>query len=177
MSVLLSSVTELSLTNALERVVGPTFITLSYAASRVQRLRRPELSCDLGRYAGVLRQYEVSKRSREHCHVFYTDLMTHWSARSSLSWSHVTRCCSLSGTRTPSWTGRRGQSSHLMTGLVSLPDGILILVSVLHCPVAMQQSSWPRGCSQTSSSTMSGQYYIRIKLIDNVFENIYIYNN
>merc|ERR1711879_115679 len=53
------SVTELSLTNALERVVGPTFITLSYAASRVQRLRRPELSCDLGRYAGVLRQYEV----------------------------------------------------------------------------------------------------------------------
>ena len=77
MTVLLSSVTELSLTNALERVVGPTFITLSYAASRVQRLRRPELSCDLGRYAGVLRQYEVSKRSREHCHVFHTDLMTH----------------------------------------------------------------------------------------------------
>ena len=75
MTVLLSSVTELSLTNALERVVGPTFITLSYAASRVQRLRRPELSCDLGRYAGVLRQYEV--RSREHCHVFYTHLMTH----------------------------------------------------------------------------------------------------
>ena len=89
MTVLLSSVTELSLTNALERVVGPTFITLSYAASRVQRLRRPELSCDLGRYAGVLRQYEVSKRSREHCHVFYTDLMTHWSARSSLSCHQV----------------------------------------------------------------------------------------
>ena len=57
----MTSETEVTLTNALERVVGPTFVTLSYAASRVNRLRRPELGCDLGLYSGVLGQYEVSR--------------------------------------------------------------------------------------------------------------------
>ena len=51
----------MTLTNVLEKVVGPTFVTLSYAASRVRRLMRPELGCDLGLYAGVLGQYEVSR--------------------------------------------------------------------------------------------------------------------
>ena len=52
--------TEVTLTNVLEKVVGPTFVTMSYAASRVRRLMRPQLGCDPGRYAGVLAQYEVS---------------------------------------------------------------------------------------------------------------------
>ena len=52
--------TEVTLTNILEKVVGPTFVTLSFAASRVRRLMRPELGCDPGQYAGVMAQYEVS---------------------------------------------------------------------------------------------------------------------
>ena len=56
----MTSETEVTLTTALEKVVGPTFVTLSYAASRVRRLMRPELGCDPGLYAGVLGQYEVS---------------------------------------------------------------------------------------------------------------------
>ena len=56
----MTSETEVTLTNALEKVVGPTFVTLSYAASRVRRLMRPALGCDTRLYAGVLGQYEVS---------------------------------------------------------------------------------------------------------------------
>ena len=52
----------LNLNTILGSVVGPVFITTSYAASRVNRLRRPDqvVDCDLGQYANILQQYEVS---------------------------------------------------------------------------------------------------------------------
>ena len=79
----MTSETEVTLTNALEKVVGPTFVTLSYAASRVRRLMRPELGCDLRLYAGVLGQYEVSVSGQ------YQGLTSCY------------RCCSPCGTLTP----------------------------------------------------------------------------
>jgi len=66
------SETEVTLTNALERVVGPTFVTLSYATSRVNRLRRPELGCDLRLYSGVLGQYEVLLSLRDTYSVLHS---------------------------------------------------------------------------------------------------------
>ena len=58
-----SSSPETSLTalNVVQAVVGPVFVSTSYAASRVERLRRPGLDCDLGHYAEILHQYEVSR--------------------------------------------------------------------------------------------------------------------
>jgi len=57
----------LDLNTILGSVVGPVFITTSYAASRVNRLRRPDqvVDCDLGQYANILQQYEVLLSLRE----------------------------------------------------------------------------------------------------------------
>ena len=79
--------TEVTLTNALEKVVGPTFVTLSYAASRVRRLMRPELGCDPGQYAGVMAQYEVSGQwSAPGAHIVLQVLLSLRDTYSVLDW-------------------------------------------------------------------------------------------
>ena len=50
----------LNLITVLESVVGPVFYSTSFAASRVERLMRPGLGCDLSVYASVYHQYDVS---------------------------------------------------------------------------------------------------------------------
>ena len=78
--------TEVTLTNILEKVVGPTFVTLSFAASRVRRLMRPELGCDLGQYAGVMAQYEVSGQHQAYAHIVLQVLLSMRDTYSVLDW-------------------------------------------------------------------------------------------
>ena len=54
-------VTSASLETILGTVLGPSLISASFAASRVNRLRRPELGCDVNSYVTVFRQYEVTR--------------------------------------------------------------------------------------------------------------------
>ena len=82
----MTSETEVTLTNALEKVVGPTFVTLSYAASRVRRLMRPELGCDPGLYAGVLSQYEVSVKVSTRADIMLQVLLSLRDTYSVLDW-------------------------------------------------------------------------------------------
>ena len=53
-------VTSVTLETILGSVLGPSLISASFAASRVNRLRRPELGCDVNSYVTVFRQYEVT---------------------------------------------------------------------------------------------------------------------
>ena len=54
-------VTTVTLETILGTVLGPSLISASFAASRVNRLRRPELGCDANSYVRVFRQYEVTR--------------------------------------------------------------------------------------------------------------------
>ena len=53
-------VTSITLETILGSVLGPDLISASFAASRVNKLRRPELGCDVNSYVTVFRQYEVN---------------------------------------------------------------------------------------------------------------------
>ena len=53
-------VTSITLETILGSVLGPDLISASFAASRVNKLRRPELGCDVNSYVTVFRQYEVT---------------------------------------------------------------------------------------------------------------------
>ena len=53
-------VTSITLETILGSVLGPDLISASFAASRVNKLRRAELGCDVNSYVRVFRQYEVT---------------------------------------------------------------------------------------------------------------------
>ena len=64
-------VTAITLETILGSVLGPDLISASFAASRVNKLRRPELGCDVNSYVTVFRQYEVTSAHNGLCHYDY----------------------------------------------------------------------------------------------------------
>ena len=59
--------TSVTLSTFLGSVLGPSLLSVSFAASRISKLQRPELGCDVNSYVNVLKQYEVriNKNSSE----------------------------------------------------------------------------------------------------------------
>ena len=122
----MTSETEVTLTNALEKVVGPTFVTLSYAASRVRRLMRPELGCDLRLYAGVLGQYEVS------ISVMFSTRDSHRVTGAALPAGHILRAGLETG-------GRAANLQQVSKRVLSTEKSDVInYILVPHYPINMQ---------------------------------------